>query len=136
MTRREWLQLGVGLAAIGVVIVASVYRLGPFAAIAPELIAGKEPSLWFFLLSDPLTLGFLRVGLIALAVYAIASIPALVVGGRWIKSFGASGLSADDAREAKESIAQLTTALNNVKRERDIARAALRSAKELLSERG
>lgn len=134
MSGREKLQLALGLVAVLLALVLSQLQVGPFQALAPEQLNDKDPSLWLFLLSDHVTLGFVRLGLIALAAYAIASIPALIVGGRWIKSFGASGLSADDATETKTTIAKLTHSLNTVKGERDRARVALQKARERLSE--
>ena len=131
MKIREIAQLA---AAIAVLVGLAVAGAAPFESPTPELVAAKEPSLWFFLLSDRLTLGFVRVGLIMVAIYAAASIPALVVGGRWIKSFGTS-VSADDAvkDEAKDTIAKLTKALQDMKQQRDRARQELRRLKDRLS---
>lgn len=71
----------------------------------------KEPSLWFFLLSDSVTLGFVRLGVIAVAVYAIASIPALIMGGRWVKAFGLSGVTADhETKDALDKAQELSGA--------------------------
>lgn len=60
----------------------------------------EKVSLWQFILSDRATLGFVRLALIALGIYALASVPALIVSGRWLKGFGTTGLTADDAAAA------------------------------------
>jgi cysteine sulfinate desulfinase/cysteine desulfurase-like protein len=60
------------------------------------------------------------------AVFVIASVPALVTGGRWLKSFGAGGLVADDAaglrgalEAAQRELDRTTRDLEAVKKERD-----------------
>lgn len=119
---------------VAVILALAAAGATPFESPPPELVAAKEPSLWFFLLSDRLTLGFIRIGLIMVAIYAAASIPALIVGGRWIKTFGTS-VSADDAvkDEAKDAIARLTKAVQDMKQQRDRARQELRRLKDRLS---
>jgi hypothetical protein len=85
--------------------------------------ASGEASLWQLLLSDHVTLGFVRLAFVMLAVFVIASVPALVAGGRWLKSFGAGGFIADDA-------AGLLGALEATKRELDRTTRDLEAAKK------
>ena len=63
-----------------------------------------------------------------LAVFVIASVPALVTGGRWLKGFGAGGLITDDAAdlrneldETKRELERTTRELEAVTKERDKA---------------
>jgi hypothetical protein len=88
-------QLVFAVAAVGAAILLASQRTWPFAA--SRLRLPVRPSLWQLLLSDHVTLGFVRLAFVMLAVFVIASVPALVAGGRWLKSFGAGGLIADDA---------------------------------------
>jgi hypothetical protein len=50
------------------------------------------------LLQDPVIIGVLRLAIVVAALYAIASVPALIVGGRWAKGIGSGGIVADDVR--------------------------------------
>jgi hypothetical protein len=100
----------------------------PFDTKPPALRA--KPSLWQLLLSDRATLGFARFALIALMLFVIASVPALLVARRWLKAFGTSGLSADEAAQVdataerlNEELRTLRANLEKVERERNQARA-------------
>jgi hypothetical protein len=115
-------------AAIAVVlaIFLAAESAWPFDASRPKL--PEKPSLWQLLLSDHVTLGFVRLAIVMLAVFVVASVPALVAGGRWLKSFGAGGLVADDgadlrrALEASERQVERTTRdLKAARKERDEA---------------
>ena len=103
-------QLASAMAAVVVAILLAARGAWPFDIPRPRLPA--RPSLWQLLLSDHVTLGFVRLAFVMLAAFVIASVPALVVGGRWLKGFGAGGLVADDA-------ADLRDALDTTKRELD-----------------
>lgn len=72
-------------------------------------------SLWNLILSDRWTLGFVRLAVLLLAVYAIASVVALITAGRWIKGFGTAGLSADD------DIAPVAAARSELMEAKDLA---------------
>jgi hypothetical protein len=70
----------------------------------------------------------------------VASVPALIVEGRWLKGFGASGLTADDSADATAALVdsrsefeRVRKELEAVKKERDEALAAA-SALELARE--
>jgi hypothetical protein len=119
-------QLVSAAAAVALAIVLAAQSAWPFDAGRPKLPA--RPSLWQLLLSDHVTLGFVRLAFVMLAVFVIASVPALVAGGRWLKSFGAGGLVADDgadlrrALEASErQVEQVTSDLEAARKERDEA---------------
>ena len=110
----------------------AVADLWPFDTTLPALPA--DPSLWQFMLSDDITLGFVRLGLVVLALFVIASVPALIVGGRWVKGFGTSGLTADDAAAANESLEEAKKKLDETQEhvdeltgERDEAHQLLRT---------
>ena len=103
-------QLVSAAAAVVLALLLAAQSAWPFDASRPKLPA--RPSLWQLLLSDHITLGFVRLAFVMLAIFVIASVPALVAGGRWLKSFGAGGLIADEA-------ADLRSALDETKRELD-----------------
>lgn len=96
----------VALTSILVVSILAFRDLWVFRTAPPALPADPEKvSLWQFILSDRATLGFVRLAVIMVGVYALASIPALIVSGRWLKGFGASGVTADDAAAAQTTAA-------------------------------
>ena len=133
VTQRGLQWLAAGLAILAAVILALAGDVWPFGTSLPPLSQHKDPSFWQFILSDETTLGFVRLALVMLALFMIASIPALIVGGRWVKGFGTTGLTADDAatadqalEEAKTKLDQATQELDAVKQERDQAIQLLR----------
>jgi hypothetical protein len=119
-------QLASAAAAVVLATLLAAASAWPFDASAPKLPA--RPSLWQLLLSDHVTLGFVRLAFVMLAVFLIGSVPALVVGGRWLKSFGAGGFVADDAaglrgalEAAEQKLERTTRDLEAAKKERDEA---------------
>jgi hypothetical protein len=119
-------ELASAVAAVGLAILLATQSAWPFDASGPKLPA--RPSLWQLLLSDHVTLGFVRLAFVMLAVFVIANVPALVAGGRWLKSFGAGGFIADDAGDlrgaleaTKRELDRTTRDLEAMKRERDEA---------------
>jgi len=123
-------QLASAAAAVVLGILLAAGSAWPFDASRAKLPA--RPSLWQLLLSDHVTLGFVRLAFVMLAVFVIASVPALVIGGRWLKGFGAGGLIADDAAdlrnelyETKRKLDRTTRDLEAVTKERDEAVALL-----------
>lgn len=83
--------------AIALSIVLALVRAWPFGSRPPPVTV---PSIMLLLLNDRLTVGFLRLALVALALFVIGSVPALIVADRWLVGFGASGVVADAAQEA------------------------------------
>jgi hypothetical protein len=67
--------------------------------------------------------GFIRLALVAIVLYLIASVPALAVAGRWVKGFGASGLATDDAQATDRSLKALQQQVTDLKR--DLAEATV-----------
>lgn len=133
----------VAVLSILVVSILAWRNVWVFRSTVPALPADPEKvSLWQFILSDRATLGFVRLAFIALGVYALASVPALIVSGRWLKGFGTSGLTADDAAAAKtaaaagsdlaEMEAQLSEAIREGKAAAERAAQALRERDEAL----
>ena len=119
-------QLASAAAAVVLAILLAAGSVGPFDAARPKL--PEKPSLWQLLLSDHVTLGFVRLAFVMLAVFVIASVPALVVGGRWLKSFGVGGLIADDGADlrhaleaAERQVERTTRDLEAARKERDEA---------------
>jgi hypothetical protein len=125
ITQRTFQTLS-ALALVAGAVAAASQGWWPFDTTPPALNA--RPSFWQLLLADRLTLGFVRLGVVMLAVFVIASVPALVAGGRWLKGLGTSGLTADDAVgattalvELKEELTRTAKDLETLKRQRDAA---------------
>jgi hypothetical protein len=126
-TQRQ-LQAGAAVLAVCASVALAAASVWPFDTKPPAL--QPKPSLWQLLLSDRATLGFARFALIALMLFVIASVPALLVARRWLKAFGTSGLSADDAAQVdatverlNDEVSTLRANLEQVERERNQARA-------------
>ena len=100
LTRLRFWQTTCGLAATALLGCAAWRSWWPFATHPAPLRSYAHPSVWQFLLSDRVTLGFVQAVIAALVLYVAASVPALVAGGRWLRAFGTSGLTADDAQDA------------------------------------
>jgi hypothetical protein len=130
VTQRGLQRIG-AVVIVGAAIIFALAGLWPFDSSPRTLPA--DPKLWQLMLSDQVTLGFIRLGLILLAVFVVASVPALIIGGRWIKGFGTSGLTADDAadadqalEDAKAKLDDTTAQLEVVRQERDQALSLVR----------
>jgi hypothetical protein len=82
--------------AIAASLWAAVQRLWPFNASPRALRQFETPSLAQYVLSDRYTVGFVRLGVAALAMFAVASLAALLVAGRWMRGLGTTGFSTDD----------------------------------------
>jgi hypothetical protein len=126
-TQRQ-LQTAAAAIVVAAAVVLALASVWPFDTEPPPL--EPKPSLWQLLLSDRATLGFAKFALIALTLFVIASVPALLVAGRWLKAFGTSGLSADEAAQVDATTERLTedlrtlrANLEKVERERNQARA-------------
>ncbi len=78
----------------------------------------KEPF-WRLLLSDRVTLGFVRLATVALALYVISSVAALAAGERWLKSLSAGGFEADEIRASDEELAKLEAGSRAIERDLD-----------------
>ena len=65
-------QLAFAAAAVFLAILLAAQRAWPFDASRPKLPA--KPSLWQLLLSDHITLGFVRLAFVMLAVFVVASV--------------------------------------------------------------
>ncbi len=94
-------------------------------------VTRRNPSFAQQIFSDRATIGFVRFGIVMIALYVIASVPALVVGGRWPLGFGTTGVKADDAvADGAIVIADLKSKLTKVQAERDLAKALAKAALE------
>lgn len=144
--KQRQLQFGAALIATGGVAWLAVDATHwPFDESPQALNEIKEPSLWDFVLSDRVTVGFVRLGLVLLAGYVIVSVPALVIAGRWLRALGTGGITADRASETSERIERLerqldrsTAKLDEVTQEREeakrLARLALQERNEAKNE--
>jgi hypothetical protein len=125
VTQRGAQRVGAALIVL-VAIVFAITNVWPFDASPPKLPA--DPTIWQLMLSDDTTLGFVRLGLVLLTVFVVARVPALIIGGRWLKGFGTTGLTADDAADASQALDDAKAKLDDtahqlevVKQERDEA---------------
>jgi hypothetical protein len=129
-------QRGVQRAGAVIIVVSAIILaladFWPFDTSPRTLPA--DPTLWQLMLSDDITLGFVRLGLVLLAVFVVGSVPALIIGGRWIKGFGTTGLTADDAADASQALDEAKAKLDAtahqleaVEQERDEALGLVRS---------
>jgi hypothetical protein len=86
-------------------------------------VTRTDPTFAQQVFSDRATIGFVRFGLVMLALYVIASVPALVVGGRWLRAFSTTGVTADDAiTDGAVVIADLKSKLRKLQSQRDAAK--------------
>jgi hypothetical protein len=109
---KQFSVAGVVLALCAGMLVASTWPFDFRVRPLPD-----RPSLAQFVLSDRLTVGFVRLALVLVALFVVVSIPALIVAGRWIKGFGRDGFSVDEA--AKRDLASADQHLARLSRERD-----------------
>jgi len=94
-------QVACAAAAVALAILLAAQRSWPFDASQPRLPG--RPSLSQLLLSDHITFGFLRLALVMLAVFVVASVPALA------------------ARKTKRELDEVTYKLDDARKERDRA---------------
>lgn len=104
-------------AAAGVTAVAAVLAwtsTWPFDETPPAL--DSEPSLWQLLLSDRITIGFVRLAFVALSVWVASAVPVFVAHGKWPTRFPWLGAERDDAADA---VGRLSTEVEALRRQRD-----------------
>lgn len=94
----RWLQW----IAAGAVVAPAMFLLWltkwPFTRPHPRLPV--RPSLAQLILSDRITLGFVRYAVVVTAVFVIASVPALIIAGRWLRAFS-SHLPVDERQRVQ-----------------------------------
>lgn len=124
-----------------VLAVAAWREWWPFDASPKPVTAYEKPSIWQFLMSDRLTLGFARVLIAGLAIYVAGSVVALMIARRWLRTFGTAGLSTDEVETTSQAIRRLEgqnedlekklaaaiSQIDRVTRERDQTRETLRT---------
>lgn len=110
------------------------------AAVATVVITGTLAALgvWVFrspvdprrsiakvILSDRVTLGFVRLLVATAALYGLVSIAVLVTRGNWIRSISATGIDIDVSSSSEQIIDALKNDLREARAERDKARQLL-----------
>jgi hypothetical protein len=90
-----------------------------------------SPSLMQFLIGDRIMLGMVRLLLLAVAAFALASLAAFLSRGRWLKALSAKGWDVDERQEASGTIGDFEAEIDQVTRERD---EALRELEGLTTE--
>jgi hypothetical protein len=85
-------------------------------------------SLWTVLLSDRVTVGFIRLAIVIAALYIVTSLVALALGGRWLSALSTRGFATEDAWISQE-LARSRARQRALEEERD---EAVRVAEEAL----
>jgi hypothetical protein len=98
--RRERVEYAAGLGTIAIATTLAALDAWPFDG---PRVARADAPIWEELVYHGAVLGFLRLAVVVLALCGIASVPALIVGGRWAKGLGTTGITADDARWAVDA---------------------------------
>ncbi len=89
----------------------------PFNETTPKL--GDDPSLWRLLLSERLTLGFVRLALAAGSAFLLASIFVLAVNNRWIVKLSPTEVTTEQLDEANRTIREYEEQVKQLTIERD-----------------
>lgn len=105
------------LAAALLALVLATGGIWPFNEATPKL--GNEPSLWRLLLSERLTLGFVRLALAAGAVFLLASIFVLAANNRWIVKLSATEVTTEQMDEVNRQLREYEEQVKSLTRERD-----------------
>jgi hypothetical protein len=126
---RRIVQRVAALAACALTVVAAVASWWPFDTSPRSIDSFARPTVWQYLFADRLAVGFARLAFAAFALYLVASVPALVVAGRWAKGFGTTGLTTDDAVEATKTLQELTQQTDELTAKLDGATAAAEQAR-------
>lgn len=111
---KVWQYVGAGGTLAGGVALAA-FSLWPFHAAPAD--PGTNPSVWEVLINDQWIQGTVRLGLVAVVAYVVGSVPALLIGRRWMKGLGTSGLAADEARNIDEIIEDYESTIDDVQNE-------------------
>ena len=112
--RREYWS---GLAALVATIALACFGVWP----VPKAVA--DDGVLDMILDDRVLIGMIRLTLLVMALYAIASVPALIAGGRWVKGMGTSGIIADDARIESRTAAEADRRLDALQKRNDALEA-------------
>jgi hypothetical protein len=113
------------IAALATVVAAFVIGWEGKWVFAKTLpVTKKNPTFAQQIFSDRATIGFVRFAIVVLALYVIASVPALVVGGRWLFGSRTRRAVADDViADGAVVIADLTNKVRKLQSERDAAQS-------------
>jgi hypothetical protein len=122
-------QRSAALVTALLVVVAAWAAWWPFDAAPRAIGTFGHPTVWQYFFGDRLALGFVRLAIAAFALYAVASVPALVVAARWAKGFGTTGLATDDAVEASKTLQELTRENAELTGKLDVAARTLEQAR-------
>lgn len=110
------------IAAATVAISIALATLGLWVFHSP---ADLRHSVAKVILSDMITLGFIRLLVAAAALYGLASIAVLVTRGNWIRSISATGIDIDVSKGSEQIIEALKNDVREARAERDKARQLL-----------
>lgn len=104
-TRRRRTEYWAASGGVAAAVLLATLRLWP----VPNDLRGGS---WFeLLLGDPILVGVLRLAVLVAALYFIASVPALVMDGRWVNGLGTGGITTDERRT------RVSAALEQARRE-------------------
>jgi hypothetical protein len=102
----KWVpRIAAGGIVVAVVVLAWRGQEWPFDSSPKTIDEFDSPSIWQYLFSDSITLGYARLAIAFGSLFLVVSVTALAVAGRWISGFG--GLSVDEKESAEEHISDL-----------------------------
>ncbi|MEX2556670.1 MAG: hypothetical protein WEB06_13720 [Actinomycetota bacterium] len=126
-------RLSQGFAAAGALFGALVLAVSGVAVFRSSRVP-DDISVWRLVFADHATTGFLRLATISLALYAIASSAALIVGGRWLRGLSSTGLQMDDARASEGLVDELRARARSAEQARDEAIGVAREVMRWLNQ--
>jgi hypothetical protein len=113
------------LAAIAIIVTTSICAtVGVWLFHPPATSSGS--SVWRLIVSERWTLGFVRLAIVALALYAASSVAALIATGRWIRTLSTAGFESDAPSDADKQLEALEARLRDMENQRDQAFRLLR----------
>ena len=111
------------LLVAGIVILLARREAWPFNAELP--IGTPDSSVWSVLIRDRLTLGFVRLALLASALYVVGSIAVRSAHNQWLTKLGPTEVGRAELDRAAQTIDDLQTLVSQLTEERDGYRSLL-----------
>jgi hypothetical protein len=129
----KWVpRIVAGVIAVTVVVLAWRGQEWPFDSSPKTIDELESPSIWQYLFSDSITLGYARLAIAFASLFLIVSVTALAVAGRWMSGFG--GLSVDEKESAEDHISALEDRLRATQAQLDDEAAKRQEAEDWADE--
>jgi hypothetical protein len=126
--RRFW-EMAAAIGTVAAIVVMAAWHLAVFDE--PPLHPASPPGVWDYFLGNRLVLGSVRLLLIGISVFLLASLVALGVAGRWASGLGKDGLRMDEIHDTEQRIKELEMTIDDLNRQIDNLREQKNSAYEL-----